>query len=85
MKKKILALLLGALLASCSLFTKENVKTVLDVAKVTCIIANVALDDEAVAKLCDVIQAERPAMQDILGKQRAALSKAGCHQKDGGQ
>lgn len=61
--------------ASCSLLTTKNLKTVLDVVQVSCIIANATLPDDRVRQACDVADDLVPAMRDVLSSQRTAAAK----------
>lgn len=63
-------------LHGCALFTKENARTVLDVAQVTCILANATNDDATVAAVCGVADALLPDLRTILGRQREAVARA---------
>ena len=67
--------LLALTVASCSLLTAKNLRTVLDVVQVSCIIANATLPDDRVRQACDVADDLVPAMRDVLGEQRAALRR----------
>lgn len=73
----IMLFLLALALASsgCSVFTKENARTALDVAQVTCIIANASSDDGTVAAVCGVADALLPDLRTILGRQREAVAR----------
>ena len=70
----VLGLPLGV--GACSLFTKENAKTVLDIAKVVCIVANAESDDATVQGICGVIGREVPAMEQLLGEHRRKVASA---------
>ncbi len=77
-----------ALLSACSLFTRENVRTALDIAKVVCIVANAESDDQTVKSICNILDAEDEAFRRVLREQRVAArrfaaSKAACA-PDGG-
>lgn len=71
----VFAALFGVALIGCQLFTAKNLKTVLDVVQVGCIIANATLPDDKVRQACDVADDLVPAMRDVLGEQRAALRR----------
>lgn len=71
----IMLFLLALAPFGCSVFTKENARTVLDVAQVTCIIANASSDDATVAAVCGVADALLPDLRTILGRQREAVAR----------
>lgn len=69
-------LILGSV-SGCELFTKKNARTVLDVSKYACIIANAHLDNALVAKTCDVLDDAKPALDELLKQHRFAMAMAG--------
>lgn len=87
---RFVALVLFCLtVASCSLLTTKNLKTVLDVVQVSCIIANATLPDDRVRDVCSVADDLVPAMRDVLSAQRTAAARqasgmAGSCRSDGG-
>jgi hypothetical protein len=62
------------LIGGCSLFTKENARTVLDLSKSLCILANFASDDAAVQAICGVVDREVGPMKDLLRAERQRVS-----------
>lgn len=54
----------------------QAAKTALDVATVACVVANQALADADVAKVCNVANDLIPAMQQILSRSRTASAQA---------
>lgn len=71
----VLVTLVGTLLVGCSLFTAKNLRTVLDVVQVSCIIANATLPDDRVRDVCAVADDLVPAMRDVLSAQRVAAER----------
>lgn len=70
-----LSALLVLCLPGCATWQRD-VKSVLDVAQVACIIANASSSDATVAQVCGVADVLIPDLQKILATQRAALAKA---------
>jgi hypothetical protein len=62
-------------LYGCALFTKQNAKSVLDLAQVACIVENATLGDATVAQVCGIVEALIPDLKTILASQRAAIAK----------
>jgi hypothetical protein len=54
----------------CALFTTKNVETVLDVAKVICIVANAESGDATVKSVCGIADAEDAAFHAVLNEHR---------------
>lgn len=67
-----LALPIALLLGGCSLFTKQNARTALDVVQTACVIANAALSDAKVAQICGIADDVIGPMRDLLSASRAA-------------
>lgn len=66
------------LIPSCALFTKENARTVLDAASVTCVFATEVTDEEAVARSCGLARELIPIIRSLIGQREAAKS-VGVH------
>lgn len=72
-----MCLLIGSVtLSGCALFTKQNVKTVLDVVQVACAIENATLGDAQIAQVCGIADALIPDIRTILASHRAAMARA---------
>lgn len=56
--------------SACSPFTSQNAKTVLDVAKVICIVANAESNDVTVKTICNIANAEDAALHSVLNEHR---------------
>lgn len=88
----ILALtcMLSNLATACTPGQRQTARTVLDVAKIACIIANQSLPDRDVQKVCDVADDLIDPMKDVLASSRAASAQAvasarvGCGPADAG-
>lgn len=63
-------------LTACSLFTKANARTALDVASIACAIAHAESSDDTVAQVCGIADALLPDLRIILAEQRKQLAKA---------
>lgn len=61
---------------ACSLFNAKTLRTILDVAQVTCIIAHQELGDADVAKVCDIADDLIPPMRKVLVESRKASAEA---------
>lgn len=66
----------GSNLTACSMFTKANARSALDVAAIACAIANAASTDDTVAQVCGITDALLPDLRVILAEQRKQLAKA---------
>lgn len=72
--------------AGCSLFTAQNAQTVLDVAKVICIVANAESSDATVKTVCNITDAEDAALHAVLNEHRTQAKRyaaARCAQDTG--
>lgn len=66
-----------ALLASgCALFTPKNIRTLLDLAETTCIVAHQDLPDADVAKACGLAEPFFEPMRNVLASSRQVSAKA---------
>ncbi len=63
-------------LASCTPGQRADARTVLDITKTLCIIANQALPDTDVAKICGITAPLFDPMRDVLSGARAASAQA---------
>lgn len=77
----------GLTSGACSLFTAKNIKTVLDVAKIACLIANAESTDDTIRTVCQIVDTEADAARQVLSAQRDSVrryasSRATCG--DGG-
>ncbi len=64
---------------SCSLFTKQNARTALDLADYGCIIANALTADDRVAEVCRISEELKPAMRELLKQHRTAVARDRFH------
>lgn len=62
---------LGATTQACSVFTKQNVKTALDVADQVCVVLHADLSNDAVAEACGIDHVLMPAIDALLSAHRA--------------
>lgn len=62
--------------ASCSLFTSKNAKTVLDITQLTCAIAHAESSDATVAQICGVADALIPDLEKLLAEHRKKVAAA---------
>ena len=79
-------------LGGCTPGQRQIAKTVFDVAKVACIIANAELNDPALQVACDIansdiLGARKIADEQVMASKRYAASKAGAcaPESDGGR
>lgn len=70
--------------SACSLFTRQNARSVLDIAQVTCIIARQEAPESDIAKACGVADDLMPDLRRLLAESRAASARAGASAADGG-
>lgn len=70
----VLATMTGTV-GGCSLFTAKNAQTVLDVAKVVCIVANSESDDQTIKTVCGIVAEEDAAFRTVLGEHRKAAQR----------
>lgn len=86
--KRLLGVAVFATIASqtmaCALLSPRTLRTVLDIAQTTCIIAHQELPESEVAKVCGVVDDLIPPMRQVLAESRKASAKAGA-QKCGEQ
>jgi hypothetical protein len=59
----------------CTLFTRQNARTLLDVVQTACIIEHAMLVDNDVAKVCGVVDALMPDLRVVLASQRKAARR----------
>ena len=69
------SIVLVAALVACTPEQRQDAKTVLDVVKVTCIIANQALSDTEIASVCDVVGPYLSPMRDVLASARDTTAR----------
>lgn len=62
------------LLGACSVFTKKNANTALDVVQTACVIANATLSEKKVTEVCDVTDELVGPMRTLLASTKAAES-----------
>lgn len=76
--KKLLAIALVVSATGCALFTKQNVKTALDVVEQACVLAHGELFDvKEVAAACGIAEALIPDLEKLLeARRRAAIARA---------
>lgn len=78
--KKVTSILLLVGFAStttaCGLLTKQNLRSVLDVAQIACIIAHQDLPDSTVANVCDLGDPMFEPMRQVLASSRLSSAKA---------
>ncbi len=86
------AFVLLSVVLACTPGQKQDARTVIDLGKNACIIANQALPDEEIARICGIVGPLLDIMKDILSTARTetarqvkmAKEKAGGCGPDGG-
>lgn len=63
-----------AVAPGCGFFTAQNAKTLLDLSKTLCVLANVASDDTAVQAICGIVDREVGPMKDLLRAERTRVA-----------
>lgn len=77
MKKLLMLIPLAALtLAGCNAPAKDVGNALIDIATADCVIANAALQDPDVMKVCKVVEAIAPAVKQLLFSHRRAAERA---------
>lgn len=76
--RKMLALLVPVLVMACSLFTKSNAKTALNVVDEACVLEHAFLDEATINEVCKIEQDLSPAVHDLVGAARMASSAGAC-------
>jgi len=71
-----LALAFGLAVAACTPAQRQGARTVLDVAQVLCVIANQALPEGDVARVCGITGPLIGPMRDVLAGARTASARA---------
>lgn len=77
----VAAIALSAI-AGCSLLTKENAKSALEVVQVACVMSSTLTNDADVAKACKIADDLIPVVHDLIG-QREAAKRSGVKWGDG--
>lgn len=71
-----IAAFIGAGLEACTLGQRQAARTVLDAASVACVIANAALSDADVARVCGLVDGLDDPLRKLLASQREQVAAA---------
>lgn len=71
-----IAAFIGAGLEACTLGQRQAAKTVLDAATVACLLANAALSDADVARVCGLVDGLDDPLRKLLSAQREQVAAA---------
>lgn len=75
----IIATFVGAGIEACTPGQRQAARTVLDAAQVACVIANAALSDADVARVCGIVDGLDDPLRKLLAAQREQVAAAEAH------